>query len=301
LVEVWPVIDASRWDLAGEEPQGQRQHPWLRSEGVARTWLFKERVVEPGRPLHEDITEKIASELAGQLGIPAARVDLAQRHGARGCLVEDLRWSKGDDQPGQVLLAGVVNGYDPTDTERRGHNVINIHGALEGFGAPPNSVTPPDFTAFDVFAGYLPFDALIANGDRHDRNWAVLTPPPGQAGPNVLCGSYDHASSFGFNLSDDERSRRLTEGTIEAWARRGWARQFERQSGQPRQSLVRLARSATQLCALEVRDHWHNAVMSVQSDEVDALLEAAPGLSQVTRRFTKEVIMINRQRLLDAL
>jgi hypothetical protein len=50
-----------------------------------------------------------------------------------------------------------------------------------------------------------------------------------------------------------------------------------------------------------VREYWLRAVLSVQSDVVRSILAAAPGLSDVTRRFTGEVIMINRDRLFDAL
>jgi len=239
--------------------------------------------------------------LAGVFGIPAARVDLAVRDGIRGCLVEDLRWSKGSHEPGQTLLAEVVEGYNPDDSEHIGHNVANIHRALGRFAAPPASPTPDGFGAFDVFAGYLVFDALIANGDRHDRNWAVLTRPPGVPGLDALCGSYDHGSSFGFNTSDEERRRRLSEGTVESWARKGHARQFEHRRGQRHQTLVELARSAVALCSQPVQQHWMDAVLSVQSDVVRALLDAAPGLSETTRQFTNEVIMINRGRLRDAL
>lgn len=301
MTDQWTVVDASSWTLAGEEPQGLRPHVWLSHESRERTWLFKHPDVEPDHPLGEDLTEKLASELAGVFGIPAARVDLAVRDDLRGCLVEDLRWSKGSHESGQTLLPEVVEGYDPGDSEHVGYNVANIRRALGRFAAPPASPTPDTFEAFDVFAGYLVFDALIANGDRHDRNWAVLIRPPGVHGPDALCGSYDHASSFGFNMSDEQRRRRLSEGTVESWAKKGAARQFEHRRGQRRQSLVELACSAVALCSPRVQQHWLDAVLSVQSDVVRALLDAAPGLSETTRQFTNEVIMINRGRLRDAL
>jgi hypothetical protein len=181
-----------------------------------------------------------------------------------------------------------------------GYNVANIRQALGRFTAPPTSPTLKDFEAFDVFAGYLTFDALIANGDRHDRNWAVLIRPPGASGSDALRGSYDHASSLGFNLSDEERRRRLSESTVKSWAQRGAARQFEHRRGQGRQSLVELASSAVSQCSTHVQQHWLDAVLSVQSDVVEGLLAAAPGLSGTTREFTREVIMINRGRLVDA-
>lgn len=163
MTSQWKVIDASSWTLAGEELQGLQPHAWLSHESRERTWLFKPHAADPDHPLGEDMTEKLASELARVFGIPAARVDLAVRNGTQGCLVEDLRWSKGSLEPGQTLLAEVVEGYNPDDPEHRGYNVANIQQALERFTAPPASPTPEGFDAFDVFAGYVTFDALIAN------------------------------------------------------------------------------------------------------------------------------------------
>lgn len=301
VTDHWPIVDVSAWTIAGEETQGRQPHRWLSHRSRARTWLFKP--VRPGRvrPLGEHIAEKVASELARLLGLPSARVELARRNHQVGCIVEDVRWSKGSMQPGRVLLPEVVEDYDAENPERRGHNVVNIKLALDRFDSPPGSPTPAGFTAFDVFTGYLIFDALIANGDRHDRNWAVLLRPPGQPGRDALCSSYDHASSLGFTLSDSERHRRLVEGTVAAWARRGYARQFEHRSGERRQSLVDLARVAAHLCQPNVRERWLHSVLSVDAAAVRSLLNAAPGLSTVTRDFTQEFLMINRSRLSDAL
>lgn len=297
----WPIVDVSAWRIAGEETQGRQPHLWLSHESRERTWLFKPLRPERNRPLGEHVAERLACELARAVGIPSARVELAHRDGVLGCIVEDVRWSQGSLQPGRVLLTEVVGDYDPEDPERRGYNVVNIQLALRGFSAPPGAYTPEGFAAFDVFSGYLIFDALIANRDRHDRNWAVLLRPPGEPGADALCGSFDHASSLGFNLSDDERQRRMSDGTVASWARRGSARQFEHQRGQRNQSLVDLARSASELCGPDVRKYWRQAVLSVQSDVVGSILARAPGLSGVTRSFTREVIMINRSRLFDAL
>jgi hypothetical protein len=266
-----------------------------------RTWLFKPLRQQRNGPLGEHVSERLVSELASVMGIPAARVDLAYRDGVPGCIVEDLRWSKGSLQHGRVLMTAVVGDYDPDNPEHRGYNVANIRLALKGFVGPPDSPTPEGFAAFDVFTGYLIFDALVANRDRHDRNWAVLLRPPGEPGADALCGSFDHASSLGFNLSDGERRRRMTDGTVANWARHGLARQFEHRRGQRNQSLVDLARSAFELCGPDVRKYWLQAVLSVQSDVVRSILAKAPGLSVDTCRFTREVIMINRDRLFDAL
>jgi len=79
--------------------------------------------------------------------------------------------------------------------------------------------------AFGVFCGYLVLDAPIANTDRHEENWAVIR---GKDAVVRLCASYDHATSLGFNLSDERRHQLATEpGRLHAWLERGTARRFE--------------------------------------------------------------------------
>jgi hypothetical protein len=106
--EPWPIVDVSAWRIAGEETQGLQPHQWLSHESRKRTWLFKPLRPERNRPLGEHVAERLASEFARVMGIPSARVDLADRGGVLGCIVEDVRWSKGSLQPGRVLMPEVV-------------------------------------------------------------------------------------------------------------------------------------------------------------------------------------------------
>lgn len=140
------------------------------------------------------------------------------------------------------------------------------------------------------------FDAWIANRDRHDENWAVLRPPPGE-GQDRLCGSYDHASGLGFNLSDGDRIRRLREETVEAWARRGTAYRFEH-SAKP-STLVTFAGVALRSVSPEVRNHWLGRLDAVDRDDLACLVHRVPELSEPTGSFILELLAINRRRVLD--
>ncbi len=253
----WDVVDIDDWTVAGVEKQGRHPHDWLRpGPPPARTWLFKPARPERDRSVGEDVAEKLGSEIARLMGVPAAPVTLARRHGARGALVEDVRLPNWELQAGRALMPEVVPDYDPEDPEQRGYNAVAIREALRRFAPPPQATVPAEFAAFDVFAGYLAFDALIAHGDRHDRNWAVLVPPPGSKEQEALCPSFDHAASLGFLLTEEARVRRVEGGTLAAWARSGRARRFEHRRGVRRQTLVELAASAMGLCAPSTRAHW---------------------------------------------
>lgn len=297
--DLYAIVDVSTWELTGVEPDGQREHPWLRSPATDLLWLFKPVTVRETGQQGEDWSEKVASEIGVLLEVPCAAVDLATRDGREGCISQNVTPRGWEIQPGGVLLSGLVPEYQGKTKERRGHSLTNVIGALREFTAPPGSSVPPSFSAFDVFTGYLVFDAVIANRDRHDYNWSVLRPPPGEDVPDALCASYDHASSLAFNVTDAERVRRLQQGTVEAWAQRGTAYKFEREADGKSLTLVALARAAMQLCSADVRSHWRDAVSDLSLDRVQEILSAVPGLSDAAASFAIELVTINRRRLLS--
>jgi hypothetical protein len=300
--EPWPVLNIDDWTFAGIEKQGRHPHDWFRpGPRPARTWLFKPARPERDRSAGEDVAEKLGSEIARVIGVPAAPVELATRHGIRGALVEDVRPPDWELQAGRSLMPEVIPDYNPDDGEHRGYNVESVRDALRRFTAPPGGSLPDEFEAFDVFAGYLVFDALIAHGDRHDRNWAVLVPPPGLDESDALCASFDHAASLGFLLTEGARVRLVASETVAAWARGGRASRFEHRKGSSRQTLVDLAASAIRLCRVPVREYWRSQILSVDAGSLEELVSSAPDLSDVTRRFIVELVIINQGRLLDVL
>ena len=76
-----------------------------------------------------------------------------------------------------------------------------------------------------MFIGYLLFDALIGNTDRHHENWGIIVVPEDGQFTFWLAPSFDHASSLGRDLTDSRRRERLTtrdtRGNVEAYAERG--------------------------------------------------------------------------------
>lgn len=164
---------------------------------------------------------------------------------------------------------------------------------------PPNSTLPSDFDAFDVFVGYLAFDAVIANRDRHDENWAILRPV---SNPDEirLCGSFDHGRALGSTLREDAMAKILDGNGIANWAARGTAWRFEHRSSQELQTLVELARDALAMVDPKVRTHWLGVVSSLDATLVTEVTDRLPPeLSEVPRTFMREVIAMNRRRVLD--
>jgi hypothetical protein len=301
--EPYQVIDVSDWDIVADETSGAEAKYWLVEPGTGERWLFKSVTIKEGHVHGEDWAEKAVAHLASLLGVPCATVEMAHLRGTEGCISADLRPRNCELQPGQVLLEerqapGYVHGMGRSHP---GHSLENIRRVLDGALSPPGCELPFGATAFDVFAGYLVLDAWVANRDRHDNNWAVLRPIGQSADPLRLCGSYDHASSLGFNVLDEKRSRMLDDPAgVRRWCGRGYADRFERAPGQSRLTLVDIAAQALRLCSRAARDHWLRKLEGIDEDKARDIVARVPRMSDPARSFAEEILAVNRRRVLDA-
>lgn len=282
------MLDVSAWEFARVEPEGKNVNHWLREPSTGAEWMFKQ--VAQSRT-GSDWAEKIATEVAHVLGVPAARVELATRDTASGIISRDARpdpsWER---HGGAVLLEELLPGWDSRATV--GYTLERVRQVLMEVDAPPE-FAGPTMGAFDVFVGYLVLDALVANQDRHARNWAVVRGPLTRL---ALMASFDHGSSLGYRITDDERSRRLdTPGAMYSWCERGRATTFEGAPG-----LVELASRALGLVSGEVAEYWTTRVAQLAPDQLRGIVTKTPKLSDPTATFVSEVLVINRGRLLDA-
>jgi hypothetical protein len=293
--EDFEVLDVSDWLVEESEASGGEEKAWLRRPDGS-LWLFKPRTEQPTWSQGEDWAEKISSHIAGTLGVPTAPVELAERGGQRGTISRSLRPPGWELQHGSLLLAELVPGYEPMTKDRHGHTLENVHRVLDDAAGPVEAAVPGELTAFDVFAGYLMFDAIVANQDRHEENWAVLRPLPG-LDPMRLCGSYDHGSCLGFNLMDGKREQVLDAG-LARWADRGRAQRFERASD-GRLSLVELAAKALTMASAASRRHWSGRLDGVDPSSWDDLVAAVPEMSDPARTFVAELLKINLGRMHD--
>lgn len=207
------------------------------------------------------------------------------------------------DLPGFVpQVEGGPRAEDPKrpGVRRPGHTLDNIRHSLTDVLAPPGFALPAGLTAFDVFAGYMVFDALIANADRHEHNWATLTPPL-QNVQEAIAPSYDHATSLGHNLQEDRRRLYLTEAwRLENFVRKGRAVRFEHTGTAP--TLVGHAAKAVAMCADEgahwIRTRLHTLDLAPVFETLDN--GDIPVMSEVAARFAHDLLDLNLRRLRDA-
>ena len=273
-------FDVSGWEPADEEYLGTKPKQWVRSP-QGELWLWKESTIHHDARhgsfrKGDDWSEVVACRVGQGLGLPVAGVRLATRGDQFGVVSRKVL----DDETetlvhGNELLAEVgVGSGDPHD--RTGYTVGAVASALDGVGPPVLSDDLP--TAFDWFAGYLLFDALIGNTDRHQDNWATIRGPAGQR----LSPSFDHASCLGFQVSDEERLERLAgrgNRTITGYAAAARTK-FE---GHP--TPLAVAVEAITLASEGARRHW--VAVFEQSPDLNDLLQDLPEerMSEPAKRF----------------
>jgi len=218
MLERFPILEVASAMRSDVEQLGSKPKFWFKHHG--ENWLFKEARVNTG----EDWAEKVASEIARVLGLPTHHTELAVWEGKRGCAVKSFLVS---DQSvlvhGNELLGGLITGYDK-DKERgqADHTFDNIVTVIEKLFPSDKARREASFR----MVGYLVFDALVGNTDRHHQNWGVLLERQVVAGQKAefvlqLAPTFDHASSLGRELTDEARDRHLHEHTVERYIRKG--------------------------------------------------------------------------------
>lgn len=300
--EVVPVDEAMAENT--DEPMGTKRKFWFvpSQPSLERCrWLFKFSQAGTG----QDWAEKLACELAEVLAIPHARVELAEAGGQPGCIVKTVI----ESAPFDALEHGnqVLYMHDPTYPKEKAkpaeHTVERVLRTLDALTVlPPRRAKDEARTlsrGSDWFVGYLLLDALIGNTDRHHENWAVLQTLRGRGRPaeRTLSASFDHGSSMGRELRDEERAWRLKEGWASAgvvYAQR--ARSGIYQTPQDRRPLHPVAAFAL---AAKLRPEaglfFQSRLRQLSTAAIDAVVARIPAhrSSAAAKRFTSLLLQHN--------
>lgn len=226
----FPIITITNTDIAGEEQLGSKEKFWFRRDG--QLWLFKEaRMIKaPAGTFFagEDWAEKIGTEIAHRLHIPAATVELADYAGRRGCASLNFTTAAQQLMHGNEVMAGMLVGYDPELHYRQAnHTVDNIIQAVSKMFPKPRE----HVAVLRQLASYMVLDALIGNTDRHHENWGFLwqvrvhideVTEMGRVSKEYdVAPTFDLGSSLGRELLDTKREQIMARNGIEAWLRKG--------------------------------------------------------------------------------
>lgn len=297
----YPVLAIDPNTVEDEEQLGSKPKFWFRHEG--RRWLFKE--VRPNTGEHW--AEKVAAELALLLEVPSARVELAECLDKRGCAVESFIVDRRRQflVHGNEVLAGTVTGYDMEKRFRQSdHTLSNIIRCITGgriFGGAAMRA------AAEQLCGYVTLDALIGNTDRHHENWGLLgTPTAERQGIFTIARmevapSFDHASSLGRELLDEERLRRLDEKTILSYIHKGrggiYGKSSDKHGLSPLEAALRARKLYPEFFAL-----WWQKLADLDEEKMLTIVNRIPGdwMSAPARDFALAFLRISRQKLLTS-
>lgn len=313
LLNPWVRVDVTSWPVDQVEVAGTTEGEWLIQPDTDERWLFKptKMWLSTGEEQGQDWAEVISTQVAVALGVPCAQTALCER-GGRGSLSRSVTPHGYDLEEGEVMLQEVgAVGYIPQEegaktmdpvrpgVKRPGHTLENIRLVL-GSTRPPEGFTGPgSMTGFDVFVGYLLLDALVANCDRHEQNWAVLRAR--LAGkPDMVAPSYDHGGTLGPQLRDIDREKTLSNpDKMERWASNGLAIRFEH-TGKPA-TLVEHAMRGLRMCDAEAKNWWLGRLHSLDLDPLqEELAEGVSGMSELAARFSIQLLTVNLGRLKHA-
>ena len=210
MASEYPIVSVAHDSRREKEPMGSKEKFWFqRSDGA--DWLFK----FPTKGTGGHWAEKIAFEVARNLRIPAAHVELAlYRDGAgnehRGSICRSF--SSGYElYHGNQILAGLDSEYDLDKRYKQSqHTASRMFSSMAIFS---DNRSADRYRGF--LANYLVLDALIGNVDRHHENWGVLRKRANGGWKGRLAPTFDHASSLGRELRDagakKSRKRHLQE------------------------------------------------------------------------------------------
>ena len=289
MSEYYPVVKVLPEWRDEDEDMGSRDKFWYREPGEGRTWwLFK----CPTGNRREYLAEKVVAEVAELLGISHAPVELAKCEGVLGSTTESFVGKGLELRHGNVVLEGALQNPEGRELNFHAsdHNLGNIWAALERVFADSKSV----MAAKRRFVQYILLDAVVGNVDRHSQNWGILVKDGLNDQESVMAPSYDHGSSFGRVLTDEDREKRLANNEVGTFAERGRGGIFWSETDRHGLSPIGLARMVARLD----KDIFAAACerpMSLEPSQFSVVFDKVPigWMSEPYRRFAIELMTYN--------
>jgi len=294
---MFPVIEIPNEAPEATEPVGSKPNFWFTRPQLGK-WLFKEVRQDTG----EDWSEKVAAELCSLLRLPHAAYEFARFQGRRGVMTPTFAPVGCDLVLGNELLGKVVPEYDIKRVRSPQHTLSRVLAVVRdaklrvpiGWDAIPGVES-----AFEVFIGYLMFDAWVGNQDRHHQNWGIVLSPERQ--PH-LAPTFDHGSSLGRNEADEVRTERLATRdkgrSIQTYVQRAQSA-FFRSTGGGRLTTIEAFREAAGFRPAAAQA-WLTGFDAVSPQEIRRIFESVPNelISGPAIEFAFQMLELNKGRLL---
>ena len=295
---MYPIIIVP--DEAGDilEQLGTKSKFWF-SDASSNRYLFKLNRSEGEDATGEDWSEKVVSELCEFLGLPHAHHEFAMWKGQHGVASLSFAPERGRLVAGNELLVRIDKGYPREKFYRvRQHTlrlVLNII-KLDTILPPLNWKSIGDIrSALDVFLGYLMLDTWIANQDRHHENWGFIVSPERTI---HLAPTFDHASSLGWNETDETRTQRLTtrdrRRNMDRYVMKALSAFFSSPTSAKPMTTLDVFRDASKLRPRAAKA-WVDRLSRISNNDVTNVFDqvSVDRISDTARRFAMKMLELN--------
>lgn len=307
-MDEFPIIDISKQDIDDYEQMGTKSKFWYTDNCVGKEYLFKsihteDKYQNPIVRHGENWSEKVACEIAKKLEIPHAEYDLAINNKEYGIRSENFI-IKGDVLTfGNSLIEHIVKDVlgEQLEQGQRSQTISRVYAILKHIVVSPPKEwikTENIADANDVFVGYVMFDALISNQDRHNENWAMVTTSNAN---KFLSPSFDHAASLGRNESDKNRKTKLNgkdKGqSIPVYVNRCKSYFYHESKRLKTLDAFIYFAYLSPKAGLE----WLERLNTLATKDIQDILSAIPEsiMSKVSKDFCMAIILENKSRLLN--
>jgi hypothetical protein len=298
MIEKYPIYHIDpEWIIKSDSVGGTIAKNWYLHPELGRC-LFKQaksKVFET----NVDWTEKVVYELGKLMNLPVARYELAtgfldgNNSQIDGIVSPSYLQPNHEEISGRELVERLNIANSPYTIER-------TLTALDAVNAiPPSSWNRIDGidTAAKLYVGYAALDTLIANTDRHERNWGVTS----LDNRTELIPSYDHGYSLGIHL--DERTKSTLSPARFAVETPSDYRESD--SGLLLEASDRvLCRDVFENAA---KSHpasakiWQQQLANISPTAIKAIFDRLPSdrVSPISAQFAQDLIIHNRQQILS--
>ncbi|KPH55033.1 hypothetical protein HPU229334_10360 [Helicobacter pullorum] len=275
--------------LEFSEPLGTKEKYWTKDKKL----LFK-----IGREnTLENCSEKIACEIAKLIGIPTAEYELAKyRNGVEKLGVVSNNFLKEGESLKLINEVLAIATKDYEKEKRYKQTEYTLNKSLEIVKGLQEATEAQDMLC--NFVGYLIFDCLIGNQDRHHENWGFII-----GNKSIqLAPSFDHASGVASKVSDKEAKERLNTNdknrSVEAFCKRAKTPFYNEQG-----EVLKTFEVVNELCkkpqTKQYSLQWIQKISQLTQADYQGILDKIPRefITQNQKDFIKVLLAMNTRLL----
>lgn len=276
----------------GTEHQGTKQKFWF---GEDQDKLFK-----IGKHQGENWAEIVAYHLAKLLKIPCAKYTTGTYKPNSGKKVNGvisksfINKKQGDRLiNANELLAKLIKNYDSNKTyQQRNYTFLGSTALIRLIN---HKLASDRYQPIQQFIGYLIFDIWIGNQDRHHENWGFVA----TSTKFYLAPSFDHASSMGCRIGEDEKRKRLNTKdagySVEAFAKKARTAMYNDDK----------ILKTYQLAKLCYKHHpteynfWVEKINAISEQDITGCFAQLPKdwMNDMDKEFTIQLLQANKKEL----